>query len=148
MAGMRHLLWDTKGRRKQPGRPVPEARPADWRLPPPHPYPTHPESGLPPLGPDLTASPLCSQQPLPPRLSAHPQALGVGSRGWAERIPGPEERTRARRTPHPNSRGRRVPGDHPAKTKRQGGRGSLAGGEGAVPRRRGDGTPPWWRQLS
>ena len=48
------------------------------------------------------------------------------------------------------SPGCRVPGDHSAKTKRRNrrGRGSLGGDGGAVPRRRGDGTPPWWRRVS
>ena len=108
-------------------------------------HPTHPKSRLLTFGPDPTASPQRSQSPLPSRLSPHPQGLGVGGRRRAGRIPSPVERTWARRTLHPNSLGCWVPGDHPAETKcRNGrGRGSLGGGGGAVPRRRGHGTPPW-----
>lgn len=80
---------DAKGRRKQPGRPVFKACPADGRRPPPHPHRTHPESGPPSLVPDPATGPKLSRPPLPPGLPAHPQGLGVGDRDGRGGSPAP-----------------------------------------------------------
>lgn len=150
LAGLRYLLWGRQGTEEATGKtgfqglpcrraaPATPSSPHAPRVRPsiPRPRPRHRPQALP-------AAP-ATRTPSPPSGSP-----GGGPRR-AGRIPGPEGRTRARRTPHPNSPGHQAPGDHPAEKPHQGGRGqgSLAGSRGAVPRRSGDGTPPWWRRLS
>lgn len=146
---MWHLLWGHQGAEEaarktgSQGPPYRRAAPATPRTP---------SQGFQPSAPTPLPAPSAPSRPCHPESQHTLKASGsgVGGRGRVGRIPGPVERTRARRTLHPNSPGCRVPGDHPAKTKRRNGRGqgSLGGGGGAVPRRRGDGTPPWWRRVS
>lgn len=146
---------DPQGRRKKPaGKTGFQGLAGRWAAPstpsPPHPHLTHRESGLQILGPYPTASLKNSWPPLRHRISAYPPGFWVGGRGLAEEIPGPKKRTQVQRTPPPNSQGCRALGDQQAKTPSQSGRGrgSFAGGRGAVPRRSGDDTPPWWHRFS
>lgn len=153
-------MGDAEGQRQYPGRPVSKACPCRRAVPvtpsPPHPSRVRPSTPRPrhhrrPQSLRVASATQDSQ----PTLRASGWGDGDGRGGW---IPGLEEKTQARRTLHANSGGLGEPEDHPAETQRldgwgrepgQGlGRGSPEGGRGAVPRRSGDGTPPWCLRLS
>lgn len=108
---------DAKGQR------VWKVCPCRWRCPAAHPRLTHPVSGFPPLDPAPLPTPIATDCPGHPGLSAHPPGLGVGEgkrEGW---IPGLAEETQFR--------GLRGPGEHTAEShalrqERAGGRSNAA----------------------
>lgn len=62
---------------------------SDGRRPTPHPHPTHPESGLLPLGPDSPPGPRSPSRPCHPNSQPTLRVPGSGARARPGRGPGP-----------------------------------------------------------
>lgn len=142
-------VGDAKGQRKPPGRPVSKARLTDGRRPIPHPHLHAPRVRPSAPWPGFPRPPRALLLVAPATLNLSPPSGPRGRRpSLAGRVPAPRggPGLGGRRTP--TLVGRPAPGDHLAETRRRGGRGSLAGGRGAVPRHSGGGTPPWCLVLS
>ena len=150
--GSATCFGDAKGRRKPPGRPVSKTRLADGRRPTPHPHPPrtpspsfHPWVPVPPPAPRALSRPCHPGSQ--PTLRTSGSVAGPSQAGRVPALrggPGPG----GRRTPTLAAAWRRKTTRRRLRAEAGGGGGSLAGGRGAVPRRSGDGTPPWWRVVS